>query len=75
MKNTYSKVQYVNLSMGAIGVVGRDSKLLDFLRYFKLSNSDISYHVGKLMNICVRSTYYIFCRRNKDWLGPPLMEW
>ena len=75
LKNTYRKVTYVNLSMGAIGVVGRDSNILDLLRYFKLSNADISYHVGKIMNICVRSTYYIFCRRNKDWLDPPLMEW
>jgi len=22
------------------------------------------------MNITIRATYYIFCRRNKDWLNP-----
>ena len=27
----------------------------------------------KVMNIAIRSTYYIFCRRNKDWTDPDLM--
>ena len=75
LAHSYRKVNYVNLSMGAVGVIGKESDILNLLRHFKLSVSDISYHVGKIMNICVRTTYYIFCRRNCDWLNPPLMEW
>ena len=59
LKSRYRKVNYVNLSMGAVGVVGNDSKLLDLLRYFKLSASDISCHVGKLMNMCANNVLYL----------------
>ena len=27
-----------------------------------------------VMNIAIRLTYYIFCRRNKDWTDPDLMD-
>ena len=28
----------------------------------------------KVMNIAIRSTYYILCQRNKDWNDPDLMD-
>ena len=75
LKKRYSKVTYVNLSMGACGVIGINSMLLQLLKQFELPYPDISYHIAKIMNICVRSTYYIFCRRNNDWPNPELMSW
>ena len=27
------------------------------------------------MNICIRTTYYIFCMRNKEWKNPELWNW
>ena len=75
LKKRYSKVIYVNLSMGACGIIGKESKLKQFLNQFDLPPSDIAYHIAKIMNICVRTTYYIFCRRNQDWLNPELMSW
>ena len=30
--------------------------------------------IKKIMNIAVRSTYYIFCRRNKAWTDPALLH-
>ena len=30
--------------------------------------------LSKIMNIAIRSTYFIFCRRNKDWTDPDLMD-
>ena len=29
---------------------------------------------SKIMNIAIRCTYYIFCRRNKGWTDPNLMD-
>ena len=30
--------------------------------------------ISKIMNIAIRCTYYIFCRRNKEWTDPYLMD-
>ena len=30
--------------------------------------------IKKIMDIAVRSTYYIFCRRNKTWTDPALLH-
>jgi hypothetical protein len=33
------------------------------------------YYVRKIINICIRSSYYhIFCKRNKEWDNPQLMS-
>ena len=32
------------------------------------------YYCLKLMNIVICCTYYIFCRHNKDWTDPNLMD-
>ena len=30
--------------------------------------------ISKIMNIAIRCTYFIFCRRNKEWTDPNLMD-
>ena len=30
--------------------------------------------LSKVMDIAIRSTYYMICRRNKDWTDPDLMD-
>ena len=30
--------------------------------------------ISKIMNIAIRCTYYIFCRRNKEWTDPNMMD-
>ena len=32
------------------------------------------YIIKKLINIAIRATYYIFCRRNRNWDSPDLMQ-
>ena len=75
LRKRYSKVTYANLSMGACGVVGKNSNLLKLMKELKVPDSDSTYHVTKIINICSRSTYYIFSCRNKDWSNPELMSW
>jgi len=29
--------------------------------------------IKKITNIAIRTSYYIFCRRNKEWTDPELM--
>ena len=65
---SYSKVVFVNLSMGAIGVMGSScNSLLSLLQELHFDKR------MKAMNISIRSSYYIFCRRNKPWTNPELL--
>ena len=75
LRNRFKTVTYVNLSMGACGVIGKNSNLFKLMKEFDLPANDISYHITKIINICPRATYYIFCCRNKDWTNPELMSW
>ena len=76
LKNSYSKLTYVNLSMSAIGTYGKScDNLKQSLVELNQDESDITYNMLKLTRICIRSTYYVFCMRNKAWNNPELMSW
>ena len=69
-------VEYLNLSMGALGTFGHTCK--QFKKFFTkigLEKQEVSYLISKIINICVRTTYYIFCKRNSSWENPELMTW
>ena len=71
---SYSKVQFVNLSMSAIGAMGSSCisllSLHNDLHFDKTIQKRI---IMKTMSISHRSSYYIFCRRNKPWTNPELL--
>ncbi|CAB4010466.1 Hypothetical predicted protein [Paramuricea clavata] len=75
LKN-YEKVKFVNLSISSLGVFSHPS--LDFtemLKDLKFDEQCRKYYVRKIINICIRSSYYIFCKRNKEWDNPQLMSY
>ena len=74
LRATHS-VKYVNLSMGALGIIGKNTNLLEMLDNIGITGEAKSYNVAKLINICIRCTYFIFCCRNKDWSDPKLLSW
>ena len=61
--------------MGALGVIGSscDSFLSVFqdLSFDKVTQQRI---IKKTINIAIRSTYYIFCQRNKPWNNSELLN-
>ena len=63
LKNDYEKVNFVNLSISALGMM----KMLKFDK--RMTN----YTIKKITNIAIRTSYYIFSRRNKEWTDPELM--
>ena len=70
------KVLFVNLSMGACGVVGKESgKLFSMLKELGMNEMESHFLIRKLMNVCIRSTYFIFCKREKAWEDPDLLVW
>ena len=71
---SYSKVTFVNLSMGAIGTMGSSCtsffSLLNELSFDKTIQKRV---IMKAMTISIRSSYFIFCQRNKPWTNPDLL--
>ena len=74
-EHLFSKVKYVNLSVSALGVFDQLSQsFLDMLKDLNYNPSTRNYIVRKISNIAIRTTYYIFCRRDKDWDSPNLLS-
>ena len=61
-------VKYINLSMGAIGIIGESSKnIKSVFRSLGLSELDVNYCMNRIVNVCIRTSYYLFCQRDKEW--------
>ena len=74
LHSSYSTVTFVNLSMSAIGIFGTSSEsFLSMLTDLQLDDKAKKNALLKTMNIAVRCTNYIFCRRNKSWTHPALL--
>ena len=69
------KVYCVNLSLGAIGTIGKDSLIMTAMKKFDLCKETLSFTMNRTINVCIRTTYYIFCMRNKKWKNPELLNW
>lgn len=76
LSGKYKFTTFVNLSMGAIGVYDKAAQsLLLALKSTQVNETETNYIIKKLINICIRTTYYIFCQRDKPWNNPKLMSW
>ncbi len=71
----YEKVKFVNLSISSLGVFSHSS--LSFIEMLKDLNFDDKCRkcfVRKIINTCIRTSYYVFCKHNKEWNNPQLMK-
>ena len=50
------------------------SSFLDMLENVGLDKNHQIFCIRKMMTTAIRSTYYIFCCRNKDWENPELLS-
>jgi len=76
LKSRYKNVVFVNLSISALGVFANDSANFEnMLIDIDFNNKERLYIIRKLMNITIRSTYYIFCCRNREWNNPELLHY
>ena len=63
------------LSLGALGVMGCScDSLLTLLKDLNFDNVTQRRIIMTTINIAIRSTYYIFCQRNKPWSNPELLN-
>ena len=75
LENKFEKVSFINLSMGALGIVGIHSNVTNMLKALGFQQQEIAQLIKKIMGCCIRGTYYVFCMRNKAWSQPSLLSW
>ena len=74
--NKYANVKFINRSMSALGIFDKGtSDFLDMLTDLHFDTATKNYIVRKLTTIAIRTSYYIFCRRNKEWPHPELLSY
>ena len=72
--STIRAIVFINLVISSIGTIAKESKLLiDMLEKIGLNDNEISATIRKLINITIRSTYFIFCKRDSEWRNPDLL--
>ena len=75
LRSQYRNIIFINLSMSALGIYEASSDtILTMMNDLGTEKSVRKFIIKKIMNIAVRSTYNIFCRRNKTWTDPALLH-
>ena len=75
LRSQYCTITFINLSMSALGIYEASSDtILNMMNDLGIAKSVQISIIKKIMNIAMRSTYYIFCRRNKTWTDPALLH-
>ena len=75
LKSKYTDVKCVNLSISSLGIFGLScSSFIEMCDALAVDMRHRRYLISKLSNTIIRTTYYIFCRRNKPWNSPELLS-
>ena len=75
LKSHYDQVKYINLFFGACGIIGKGYKpFFDLLEELKIPDNERHFLTKRIINICIGTTYYVFCMRNKEWSNPELLQ-
>ena len=74
-KKQFNSVKFVNLSISSLGVFSKEClSFLNMLSDLGLDKRHQYFAIRKIMSIAIRTTYYIFCCRDKDWSNPELLN-
>ena len=74
LNDEYDEVNFVNLSMSSIGVFGKScNSFLIMISKIGIGEKSSTYIINTAANIALRCSYYIFCRRNKQWTEKSLL--
>ena len=74
LSSDFHNIKFINLSVSALGIFGKSCEpFIDMCKELEFDKHHIDFIVRKLSTIIIRSTYYIFCMRNKPWINPDLL--
>ena len=72
--STTRDIVFINLVISSVGTIAKESKsLIDMLEKIGLNDNEINVTLKKLINITIRSTYFIFCKRDSEWPNSDLL--
>ena len=70
----FNDVKLIIISVSCLGVFAKESSsFLKMLDDIKFDDKYKMFCVKKMMTIAIRTSYYIFCCRNKEWDNPELL--
>ena len=73
LRSQYKSVTFVNLTMSSLGIYANSClSFLEMCDSLSIDNHHKRFLISKLSTISIRTTYYIFCCRNKPWNNPDL---
>ena len=76
LKDIYKSVIFVNISMSCLGVFGNGSiSLLSMFDKLGFDKKEQDFCVKRMTTTAIRTTYYIFCTRYKEWRNPDLLSY
>ena len=61
LKSNYDQVKYINLSLGACGIIDKGSKpFFDLLEKLKIPDNERYFLTKRMINICIRTRLTVF---------------
>ena len=76
LKDYYISVIFINISMSCLGVFANESRsLLTMFDKIRFDKKQQDFCVKRMTTIAIRTTYFIFCSRNKEWGNPTLLSY
>ena len=78
IKDLYTQfrtVHFISLSIGALGILGTSSPTFQtMLEQLEMDKAVQRKLIMEIMNITIRNTYFVFCRKNKECTNPDLLD-
>ena len=76
LESKYRHVKFVNLSISSLGIFGQScNSFIQMCTDLSINTGHTKYIITKLTSIIIRTTYYIFCMRNKPWTNLDLLSY
>lgn len=74
LNEEFTNVKLINLSISSLGVFDKECQsFLEMLSDLEIDGNHQQYYIRNMISIAIRTTYYIFCCRNKEWSNPELL--
>ena len=73
MKDSNKELKLYFLEFSSLGF--SSPNMIEFTRWLRPLGVDVHRMVSVSTEVCIRTSYYIFNRRNKDWTDPVLLKY
>ena len=76
LDKAYDRIEFVNLRISSLGIFGNASdSFLQMCNEIGIDKHHFNFIVTKLSTVIIRTTYYLFCMRNKPWSQSDLLNY